>query len=278
MLVGFAFLYVLTGQQLTSTVLLVGSAIVLSLVLLLQWCLLGRELPSQIKTVKPELKTREWLRFSLSALTVTGVFVVLQETSMLVIGIWLAPEQVGLYSAAAKTIQLMNMPSMAMGALSVPMFSSLHAREDRHGLQEMLFKTVSWSFCLSVIGAVILVSQSGFFLGLFGPEFIAAQPALIILVIGGLVTAGGGPLRALMQVTGHQRQTAFVIGYSALAGIVLSIIGVYLFGITGAAAATAITTALWVTRLNMLSIKTLGVHSSIFYALGKRRAAKGPLS
>ncbi len=278
MLLGFAFLYISTDRQLTGTALLAGSVIVLILVLLLQWGSLTRLLPYQIKRIKPELRTRQWLRVSLSVLAVAAFFIVLQQTSTLIIGIWLDPEQVGLYSAAAKTTQLMNMPSLAMAALSVPLFSSLHARGDLHGLQEMLSKTVSWAFWPSVMGAVILIAASRFFLGLFGPEFTAAQPAAIILILGGLVTAGGGPVLSLMQVTGRQRQAAFVIGSSALAGIVLNIAGIYFFGITGGAGASVITTVLWIIRLNLLSIKTIGVHPSICYALAKKRSTHEPLS
>ena len=250
----FGALYVSTGRMLTGVALLGGTIIVLTGVLAIQWLSLGRS-PKihRIRMAAPALHTREWFRVAFSVLVVSGVFIMLQQTSTLLLGFFLAPDQVALYSAAAKTTQLMGMPALAMGAYAVPMFAALYAREDVQGLQAVLRRTVIWSFWPSVLGAVILSAGATFFLSLFGPAFEAAAPAVIVLAIGGLINAGGGPVLMLMQVTGHQREAAGVIGSSALAGLFFSIAGIYFLGITGAALATVLTSALWVTRLNLMA-------------------------
>ena len=266
----FGALYVSTGRLLTGVALLAGTIIVLTGVLAIQWLSLARD-PKihRIRAAAPEMHTREWFRVAFNVLVVSGVFILLQQTNTLLLGFFLAPDQVALYSAAAKTTQLMGMPALAMSAYAVPMFAALYARKDVQGLQAVLRRTVIWSFWPSVLGAVMLSAGASFFLGLFGPAFKAAAPAVIVLALGGLVNAGGGAVLMLMQVTGHQREAAGVIGSSALAGFFFSIAGIYFFGITGAALATVLTSALWVTRLNLMACNKIGVHPSILHTFTK---------
>lgn len=271
MLVLFAFLFVSTGRELTGASLLAGSGISLSVILLIQWRCLSKTPSPRKADAETKYRTREWLQVSLGVLMITGVFLLLQQTNTLIIGFWLPPDQVGIYNAAAKTTQLMDMPGMAMAALSVPLFSSLFAKGDRRELQALLSKVVRWSFWPSVFGAVLLIRFSDFFLGLFGPGFVAARPAAVILIFGGLISAAGGPVLLLLQVTGKHFEAAIAVGCSAASGIVLSLTGIYFFGIAGAAWATVLTTLTWVIWLNFLAIKLLGVSPSILYALTKNK-------
>jgi O-antigen/teichoic acid export membrane protein len=271
LLVVFGAVYISTGRVLTGTALLSGTIIVLLIVLTIQWISLDKHPRMHIiHAVVPATHNWQWFQVALNVLVVSGMFLLLQQTNTLLLGIFLPPEQVALYSAAAKTTQIMHMPATAVGAYAVPMFAALYARKEMNGLQSVLSKTVAWSFWPSALAAAILCAGAPFFLGFFGPAFKMAAPAVVILTRGGLISAGGGPVLMLMQVTGYQRDAVRVIAASTLTGIFLSIIGIYTLGITGAALATVFTSGLWVLWLNALVRKKIKVYPSILHQFRKR--------
>ncbi|MEO0985183.1 MAG: polysaccharide biosynthesis C-terminal domain-containing protein [Cyanobacteria bacterium J06639_14] len=103
-------------------------------------------------------------------------------------------------------------------------------------------------------------------LQLFGPEFIAAKGSLIVLILGQLVNVGAGSVGYLMTMTGYQNQSALVMVVSALANVILNLMGIHFFGIIGAAIATALSMAMWNIWLYSLVVQKLGVRPSILDA------------
>ena len=70
-----------------------------------------------------------------------------------------------------------------------------------------------------------------------------------------------------MTMTGHQNQSAVVMGVTALVNLILNLIGIHLWGIVGAAMATAFSMAIWNVWLYLLVVRDLGVRPSILDAL-----------
>ena len=105
-------------------------------------------------------------------------------------------------------------------------------------------------------------------LGIFGAEFVAARWGLTILVLGQLINVGVGSVGYLMIMTGHQNQSTYIFGFSALANVILNALLIPRFGTIGAAIATATTMALWNISLHFLVVKHLHVYPSIVANLG----------
>jgi O-antigen/teichoic acid export membrane protein len=126
------------------------------------------------------------------------------------------------------------------------------------------------------VGALILLSN--FILGLFGPEFLAARTPMIILGIGQLFNAGTGVVISLLIVTGQHKTATKVYGVSAGLYLILAFLGIRVFGLVGAAVATAIIMALWNIWLSELAYRRLGLHTAIpaaVQALARRRLQSG---
>jgi O-antigen/teichoic acid export membrane protein len=66
-----------------------------------------------------------------------------------------------------------------------------------------------------------------------------------------------------MTMTNYQNQAAGVMAVSALVNVILNVVGIHVFGILGAAIATALSMALWNIWLYSLVVKKLGVRPSI---------------
>ena len=100
-------------------------------------------------------------------------------------------------------------------------------------------------------------------LGLFGPEFTRGYWALAILTVGQLVNASVGSVGFLMSMTGHQREAARVFAGAAVLNVVLNASLIPLWGINGAAIATATTTIIWNVALALYVWRRLGVRATI---------------
>ena len=233
------------------------------MVLTLQWTLFQRNLDAHIRNAYPIYARAQWSEIALPIMLVGGSHIILSQTDTLMIGSLLNAKSVGLYSAALKTSYWVRFILLAVNAIAAPLIASLYAQGDRLGLQQLVSTTARWVFYPSFAIAVVMISFAEPVLHLFGPDFVAARGALIILIFGQLVNVGAGSVGYLMMMTGHQNQSALVMGVSALTNVILNLIGIYVFGILGAALATALSMAMWNIWLHSLVVRNLGVHPSI---------------
>ena len=246
----------------------VGAAYLsLIVALIVQVWLLARVLPDEARLSRPAYDVRLWMRVSLPLLLISGYLVLLNQMDVIMIGLWLGPEHVGIYNAAAKTAALVSFVLVAVNAVLAPMISSLYTQGRRLDLQRILYFSAHGIFWPSLLMGSGLVLFGKSILRFFGPEFVDAYPAMVILVLGQLVNASAGSVGYLMNLTGHQHQSARVYGWSALVNVALNAIGIPFLGVTGAAIATAVTMALWNVWLHWLVVRNLGVYASVISAL-----------
>jgi O-antigen/teichoic acid export membrane protein len=265
LLIGMVVIWQL-WRELTSAVAMVLSLLSAFLTLALQWLLFQPTLNLQIRRAKPAYEIAQWWKAALPLMLFSGSFMVLSQTDTLMIGVFLSAKQVGLYSAALKTSCWVPFILAAVNAISAPLIASLYAQGDRQGLQQLVSTIARWMFYPALATAIGLMVFAEPVLQLFGPEFVAARGVLLILSLGQLVNVGAGSVGYLMTMTGHQNQSAMVMGVTALVNVILNLIGIHLGGIVGVAMATAFSLALWNVWLYLLVVQELGVRPSILDA------------
>jgi O-antigen/teichoic acid export membrane protein len=108
--------------------------------------------------------------------------------------------------------------------------------------------------------AILLIIERKWFLHLFGSEFVQAEIVLIILALAQLINSLVGPVGYLLTMTGYQKQAAWALGAGVLLNLLLNILFIPLYGINGAAMATAISLVSWRLYSVFLSRKLLGVN------------------
>ena len=241
----------------------------LLLVIILQLWSFNRQLPKQCSIVPAIYSRREWFAVALPLLFNDSAFVILSQTDTIMTGAILGSFQVGIYSAAFKTAAGTGFILAGVNAIAAPMFATLHAQGDYEGLQKLTATVARWMFYPTLTFALLLILFGDRVLGLFGEEFIAARLSMTILILGQLVNVGAGSVGYLMQMTGHQKESAFVMSCSAILNLILNAILIPTIGIVGAAIATATTMALWNIWMHQLVVKHLGVKPSIVATLFK---------
>lgn len=153
--------------------------------------------------------------------------------------------EAGVYSAASRIAQAMNIALVAVNFVLAPRIARLFADGRKAQLQHEISSAATWSTCLMASGCLFLVPGSSIVLSLFGPGFGGAADALRILMLGQLVNAICGPAAAVLNMTGGQWRAIRALGASAVIDIALFGLLIPLLGLTGAACATAICTAAW---------------------------------
>lgn len=271
MMSGGAFIVVGLDMTLTGTLAVLLAGLPIIPVWAVQRWSFRQQLPAEYWEATPTRDTAHWMRTALPMLFITGFLLLLSQTDLLMIGLLADVEYVGLYKVASKTASLVLFPLFAVNAIIAPRFAELHAHGKSVSLQRLATVAAHWMLWPSMFIALILIILSSLLLGLFGAPFQRAEPALWILVVGQLSNVGAGAVGPLLTMTGYQRESARVYGACALLNIVLNAVGIYYFGLVGAATATAASTALWNVALYRLVVDKLGIYPS---AMDATRAAR----
>lgn len=181
-----------------------------------------------------------WFKISAPLLVMLSAELLLQNTDILVVSRFMEPADVGIYFAAGKTMALIMFVHYAVGSAVAHKFAALNARGDKEGLRAFVKDAVNWTFWPSLAGALLILALGKPLLSLFGPQFDAGYPVMCILVIGFLCRSAMGPAEYLLNMLGEQMLCAAVLLGAALLNIALNIALVPMFGLVGAASATAL--------------------------------------
>jgi O-antigen/teichoic acid export membrane protein len=255
-------IYLRFGSVDSSTALLL-TGIVLVVIVAAQAFAGWQRLPKESRKASPEYQARTWFRVAWPLLLVASFNVLLNQTDLFLLGVLRTSEEVGLYNVALKTGTVVMFLLTGINAIAAPRIARIYRNGDMERMQRLVSMVVHLSFWPSLLGSILLIAISAPFLRLFGPEFATAQVALIILIIGKLVNAGVGSVGYLMNMTGHQDESARVLAWSAGANALFNLALIPSFGIEGAAVATASTTALWNVWLCVLVKRRMGITSHV---------------
>lgn len=226
------------GEALTATTVIGMALLSCLLTFFLQCVVFDRRVAKIIPRAQPDYLTRHWLNVSFPLLLVEGFYLVLANTDIIMLGKYVAPDEVAIYYAAVKTSNLLTFIFFAVSALAAPRFSALYAQNKRQELHELFIGTVQWTFWPSLIVGFFLLAIGKPILALFGPTFVDGYIVLMVLVAAVLFQAAAGPLSFLLNMTGHQVACAWIVGASAVLNIVFNATLIPSFGLSGAAIAT----------------------------------------
>ncbi|KPZ67185.1 Polysaccharide biosynthesis protein [Pseudoalteromonas sp. P1-26] len=188
-----------------------------------------------------------------------------QWCAPIIIGVFLVAQQVAFFSVAQRIAMLTSFILMAVNLVVAPKFSAFHAKGDDVGIR----KTALFSVRLLVLSALPIVLFMlifpDFLMGLFGEEFRQGTLILQILVLGQAVNVVTGSVGFLLMMSGHERDMRLVTLISGF-GVLISVpIFTKLFGVIGAASATAF----FISLQNLLAVyfvkKRLGFNTLKFW-------------
>lgn len=200
-----------------------------------------------------------WIKVALPIFFIEGFGFLLTNSDVIVVGLYLPPDQVAVYFAAAKTMALVQFVFLAVKAGATPRFSALMAEGDRHALAGFAGTAARWSFWPSLAVGAIVLMLGDVLLGLFGPAFTAGYALMAVLFAGNLVKALIGPAEMLLTMAGRQQLCMAVYAVALACNISLNITLIPSWGLMGAATATATAMAVEALLLHIAVRRALGI-------------------
>lgn len=188
-----------------------------------------------------------------------------QWSPQLILG-WMGnTEDVAYFAVAQRTAMLTSFVLFAVNAIAAPKFSSLYANADIEGLRRIAKWSVRVMVCISLPMVMLLMSLPEFFMGIFGPQFTNGCIALMILAAGQFINIATGSVGYLLSMTGKEKLVLYNSLASTLVAVSCSFVLIPIYGLNGAAAATAVAVIIQ----NLMGVyqvnKHLGFNTLLFW-------------
>lgn len=252
------------GLEMTAVNAMYASILSLLVTCLGQMALMRQRIREEIPAGPRRFDYPAWLKLALPIVFVEGTFSLITGTDILVLSQFTPPQEIAVYYAALKTLALVHFVYFAIKAAFSNRFSYTFHSGDRAGLEATVRMATRYTFWPSLAMAAVLALASPFLLRLFGPEFSAGFPILLILMAGVVTRAAIGPVDALLVMAGQHKVCAIIYSAVLLINLGLNFALVPGYGLYGAATATSLAILVEVLMLIVATRRTLDINVFVF--------------
>ena len=239
LILALMMLALLIGEPATARTAMIAAMAATYLTSVTQFFILSWRLRKRYVKGPRRLEFGTWIRVALPIFLIEGFGFMLTNSDVVIVGLYLDPESVAIYFAAAKTMALVHFVMFSVKAAASPRFSAAMADPDRQQLAVIAVESAKWSFWPSLIVGAAVLACGNFLLSLFGPAFVSGYPLMAILYAGIMAKALIGPAEAFLTMAGRQNLCVALYAAALAANLALNATLIPLFGLTGAAIATA---------------------------------------
>jgi O-antigen/teichoic acid export membrane protein len=177
----------------------------------------------------------EVIHFSAAIFGVGVLEFLLAQADKILLGMFLDARQVGIYATVVALVAFVPIILSTVNQIFTPVIAELHARGEL-GLIRRLYQTLTkWILGLTIPLGLVMMLFAPSFMHLFGRDFEAGAPVLVIGTLGQLVNCGVGSVGYLLLMSGNQRRLIKVQVVMAGATILLNLVFIPWLGVIGAA-------------------------------------------
>lgn len=230
----FFGLLLVAGPVMEVRFLFAGYTLATILVCLIAWMrnrAIVRDWPASAPVPLGPMLAQSW-RVSLTVLSMLAI----EWLTMMIVGSRGDAAMVGQLRTALQITSLINLIVVTFDSVMGPRIAAAHRVGDTAAIKRIWRNSIVLMGAISAPLLLLCLLLPEWLLGLFGPEFPAAAPALRILVIGQVINVLTGPAGSTLVMTGREVWSLriSVAALVLLAGLGLSLVPLY--GLVGAAA------------------------------------------
>lgn len=193
--------------------------------------------------ITPQFEPAKIIGYSLPLMFASIISSVANWFDIIMLEIFTQSATVGLYQAAFQTAIGLGFLLASMNTIFPSIAADLY-HNDRDRLNDFYVSVTKWISYFTILGFLFIVIHSREILGIFGPQFKAAWPALIILAGNTSIAALTGPASYLLSMSQYER-IEFVNSVVLMAlNFTLNLVLIPRYGLLGAAVATTISLSL----------------------------------
>jgi O-antigen/teichoic acid export membrane protein len=227
--------------------------------------LLWRVTPLPVRKARPRFHGRTWLLSALPMAFIGGMQLIDQQASILLQGVFLPDASIGIYRIASQVAVLASFGLTTINLVLTPRFATLYAQGDLARLQRLVTASARVILAFNLLLTVGFIIWGKSFLALaFGTAYAAGYTPLMILLVGQLINSGAGSVGLLLNMSGHERETARGMTIAAILNVGLNLLLLPRLGINGSAIATSSSLIIWNILLWWVVRKKLGINSLAF--------------
>ena len=232
-----------------------------------------RQLPRTSTIPEPgdEFHPEKLLRTALPIFFTRLAVLLIEYSNILLLGILAGPVVAGLYFAADRLARLASIPLSLVESVSQPAYSAAQATGNKNWLQQAATQAAHGSLWPTLLVVVFLMIFAKPVLAIFGEDFIAALPVLVILLIGQLVNVSTGTGRHLLIMTGHQSLVPRVMFFSAIVHVCALLVLVPAFGAIGAALTAVLSSIISNVWCMILVKRVMAIRPTVLATLSPRK-------
>ena len=178
-------------------------------------------------------------------------------------GVWLQSHEIAYLAAAERTALLVMFVNIAIMPVYQPRFARAHEAADDTALRRAVWQAVAVSGAIGVPVALVALAMPEWLMSVFGAQYTAAAPLLMIFAVGFLVSALCGVSGSLLIMSGYEKDMRNLAVCTSLAVLAALVLVVPRFGAIGAAGVLSTAMALqaicaawlvyWRLSINVLS-------------------------
>ncbi len=184
---------------------------------------------------------------------------------ILLLGIWVTAEEVGVFGAATRIVLLVSFMLVAINNIVAPKFAELYAKENMKALGEVARRS---AFLITLLASpifLVLFFYGEWVMSLFGSEFTEGATILAILAVGQLINVLCGSVGYLLMMSGNEKVYRNITISSALLQLFMIFILAPSMGGVGVAIASSAVLAI----MNLVSM---------YYVYSKLKILMFPIS
>jgi O-antigen/teichoic acid export membrane protein len=217
------------------------------------------------------MAAREILSISLPLLMTATMTFLIGQTGIVILGMFRSEAEVGYYAIAVKLATLTTFVLNAVNTMVGPKFAELfHSNQmdelfyvAKKSSKLIFFTTAPILLGLTLLGHPVLGA-------VFGQEFTAAYPAMLLLITGQFVNSISGATGLFMNMTGRQNIFRNIVLLAALTNVCLNLLLTPHYGIYGAAIAAMASIIGWNTATLWFMKSKFGKTTGFFPGLTGR--------
>jgi O-antigen/teichoic acid export membrane protein len=227
--------------------------------------LLAFALPGGIRAQRAQYDDRRWFTASLPFLLLAGAQIMIQHTDTIMLGMLATSADVGIYRIVSQGAMLVIFAHTAVSTVIEPHIAHLNDAGSRAKLQQLVVTAARASLVGAVpVAALFMIFGREFLVAIFGEEFGRGYVPLVILSLGHLFNAAMGSVGLILNMSGHVWYSAAGVVVAASVNIMGNAFLIPLFGMTGAAIASAISLIIWNILLAYWVFKRTGLVTARF--------------
>lgn len=236
------------------------------------WILI-KHLPRQVLTADTHFEMRKWALAAAPLILLGGMTIINNQVDVLMLATLRNAGSAGVYRVAARGAEFVAFSLVVVQMVIQPRVAHLYSSGELKHLQRLLTVSARVTGGLALPVALSLICFGKPILHLvYGVQYERGALAMSILCIAQLANVAAGSVGLILNMTGHERDSAMGLAVAAVVNIGLNAVLIPLWGVDGAAVATGLSLILWNAMLAMRVWRRTGIDPS---ALGIRRVMSG---